>query len=373
MRLMFVITRGDDLGGAQSYLRDLTRRFAADGHDLLVVTGNTGALTDALAESGIPTARCSGLLRQVHPVNDMVSVRRLAAMIRSFQPELVSLHSSKAGTIGRVAARLAGVPCVFTVHGWAFIETVPPPVRVVYRLLERGCAQLTQEIICVSDQVRRMGIDAGIDPAKLTLIHNGLPDLPAELRARPEASDPVAIMVARFAPPKDHATVIRAMASVPGLRLQFVGDGPLEPQARALVRELGLENRVAFLGRRSDVPELLARARIFVLSSRSEAFPISTLEAMRAGLPVVVSDAGGAGEAVRDGETGFLFAPSNAAALAERLARLAADARLRATMGAAGRRLYETEFTFEQMYRRTLAVYESALGAARRRVPVLEG
>lgn len=372
MRVMFVITRGDDLGGAQSYVRDVARRFVEDGHDVHVVAGATGALTDALAAMGISAASCPGLLRQVHPLHDPRAVRHLARLIRENQPDLVSCHSSKAGMIGRVAARLTGTPCVFTVHGWAFIDTVPQPIRGAYRWMERGCAHLADRIVCVSAQVRQMGIAAGIDPAKLTLIHNGLPDTPRQLRANPGEGAPRAIMVARFAAPKDHATVIRALALVPELRLDFVGDGPEEAAAKQLAQQTGVADRIAFLGRRTDVPHLLAKSHIFLLSSLSEAFPISTLEAMRAGLPTVVADVGGAGEAVRHGETGFLFSRADADGLAAHLRALGNDAGLRARMGAAARARFEADFTFERMYRTTLDVYRSAMRPAAMSEAVME-
>lgn len=372
MRLMFVITRGDEIGGAQMHVRDMTRRLAADGHDVHVVVGATGALTDELEAAGISTASCPGLLRQIHPIHDVRAVRQLAGMIRAYAPDLVTCHSSKAGIIGRLAARVAGTPCIFTVHGWAFIDTVPQPIRGTYKLLERICARLAKRVICVSEQVRQMGIDTGVDPAKLVVVHNGMADLPAEYRADPGTEPPRAIMVARFASPKDHATVIRAMALVPELRLDLVGNGPDEDAARALAHEVGVSDRVAFLGVRTDVPELLAQSQIFVLSSLSEGFPISTLEAMRAGLPAVVANVGGAGEAVRDGETGFLFERANPEALAGHLRRLSEDAHLRASRGAAGRRFYEQEFTFDRMYDRTLAIYEGALATAGRQATALK-
>lgn len=372
MRVMFVITRGNDLGGAQSYVRDVARRFSADGHEVHVVAGATGALTDALAAAGIATSACPGLLRQIHPLHDPRAVRHLTRLIRAYRPDLVSCHSSKAGMIGRIAARMTGTPCLFTVHGWAFIDTVPWPVRTAYRWMERSCARLADRIVCVSEQVRQMGIDAGIDPATLTLIHNGLPDVALQLRADPGAGQPRAIMVARFAAPKDHATVIRALAQVPELQLDFVGDGPDEAAARQLAAETGVAGRIAFLGRRTDVPHVLARSHIFVLSSLSEAFPISTLEAMRAGLPTVVANVGGAGEAVRHGETGLLFERGDAAELAARLRVLAADPALRARMGARARARFEAEFTFERMYRATYDVYRAALRPAVVPEPVME-
>ena len=372
MRLMFVITRGDSVGGAQLHVRDLTHRLAADGHDIHVVVGSTGLLTDDLVAAGIQTSCCPGLLREIHPVHDVRAVLQLKHSIAAFNPDLVTTHSSKAGMVGRIAARLAGVPCIFTVHGWAFIDTVPQPIRGIYRLMERGIAPLARQIICVSNHVREMGVEAGIDRNRMVVIHNGLPDVPATHRATPGAGSPRAVMVARFAAPKDHMTVIRAMPHVNGLELDFVGDGPDEEDAKKLADELGVASRIRFLGLRTDVSEVLAGSQIFILSTSSEAFPISTLEAMRAGLPVVVSNAGGAGEAVIDGKTGFTVDRANPIMLADRLNRLAADSELRASMGAGGRKFYEADFTFERMLARTLATYESVLVTTGRPAAVME-
>lgn len=372
MRILFVITRGDDIGGAQMHVRDVTRRLAADGHEIHVVVGATGPLTDELEAAGISTSSCPGLLRQIHPVHDVRAVRQLARTIREFRPDLVTTHSSKAGIVGRLAARLAGAPCIFTVHGWAFIDTVRQPIRETYRQLERGCAHFARHVICVSNQVHQMGVDAGIDPQKLVVVHNGMPDIPAQLRANPGAADPRAVMVARFAAPKDHASVIKALAHVPTLRLDFVGDGPDQETARQLAADAGVADRITFLGRRTDVSEVLARSQIFILSSHSEGFPVSTLEAMRAGLPTVVSKVGGAGEAVHDGQTGFLFARADPIGLAARLNALVADPDLRSRMGAAARRRYEAEFTFERMYERTVGIYESALSSTASRALAMD-
>jgi len=364
MRLMFVITRGDSFGGAQLHVRDLTRQLVADGHDVHVVVGATGTLTDELRASGIATSSCDGLLREVNPIHDLRAVRQLRQQIVEFAPDLVTTHSSKAGMIGRMAARWAGVPCIFTVHGWSFIDTVPQPLRTIYMGLEWCAAPLARQIICVSNQLVEMGSTAGINPKRFVVVHNGIPDSPANLRSNPGSTNPRAIMVARFAAPKDHATVVRAMASVQGLQLDFVGDGPDEAGVKALAQELGVSDRINFLGQRSDVAELLARSHIFILSSKSEGFPISTLEGMRAGLPVIVSNVGGASESVQAGTTGLLFERGDHSALVDHLTRLAGDSGLREEMGLAGRRFYESEFTFDIMYSRTLRVYESVLASA---------
>lgn len=358
MRILHVITRGDEFGGAQSHVRDLAIRQHADGHQVMVATGAFGVLTDALSACGVSTTIAPSLLRAVHPVHDARAIASLRSIIRATQPQIVSTHSSKAGIAGRIAARLVGVPCLYTVHGWAFNTRTPQPMRLVYQGAERGAGLLSSRIICVSDFDRSLGERGGIAARKLTTIHNGLPDIEPELHAaHARTNEPRFISVARFAEPKDFPTLIEAMRSLNGAHLDLVGDGPLLEPMQALAAAAGVADHVHFLGRRSDVPRLLAAADGFVLSSHSEGFPISTLEAMRAGLPVIVSNVGGAPEAVADGQTGFIVPRADPAALRARLAELSASAEMRRSFGEAGRDRFLVSFSFERMYARTMAVY----------------
>jgi glycosyltransferase involved in cell wall biosynthesis len=363
MRLMFVITRGDILGGAQSYVRDLARRFHEDGDDVLVVCGAQGEMTDALAASGIAVAQAPGLLREIHPVHDVRSIASMARLIRSFQPDVVTSHSSKAGIVARLAARIAGAPCLFTVHGWAFNPSEPVAKRIMYRVVERMMAPLASKVICVSQDSLNRGVANGIGEQRMVAIHNGIPDVIPSIRATPgsnEAGSIRVVNVARFAPPKDHETLLRAVQRTPGVTLDLIGDGPAESGARQLATDLGIADRVRFLGNRRDVAELLADAQVFALCSRSEGFPLSTLEAMRAGLPVIVSNVGGAPEAVVDGETGFVVADNSVSGWADGMSRLVGDPAMRSRMGEAGRARYEELFTFDRMYTRVASVYRSA-------------
>jgi glycosyltransferase involved in cell wall biosynthesis len=375
MRLMFVITRGDILGGAQSYVRDLARRFHEDGDDVLVVCGAKGEMTDALAASGIEVAQAPGLLREIHPVHDVRSTASMARLIRSYRPDVVTSHSSKAGIVARLAAQIAGVPCLFTVHGWAFNPSEPVAKRTMYQVLERVMAPLATQIICVSQESLQRGTANGIGKKRMVAIHNGIPDVLPSMRATPGSGDigsVKVISVARFAPPKDHETLLRAVQRIPGVRLDLIGDGPAEAGARQLTAALGIGDRVRFLGNRRDVAALLADSQVFALCSRSEGFPISTLEAMRAGLPVLVSNVGGAPEAVVDGETGFVVADNSVTGWSDGLARLVGDSAMRSRLGEAGRARYEALFTFDQMYAQVASAYRSAARAAISRGRVAE-
>jgi len=169
------------------------------------------------------------------------------------------------------------------------------------------------------------------------------------------AGAPVVICVAGFRAEKDHATLLRAFRAVVDGRpavLRLVGDGPERPAAEALAAELGLEESVEFLGNRTDVDRLLADADVFVLASYAvENLPFAVLEAMAAGLPVVATDVGALAELVRDGVTGALVPPRDAAALARALTAVLADPD-RATLGLAGRAHLQAEFAFDDFVAR---------------------
>jgi glycosyltransferase involved in cell wall biosynthesis len=171
-------------------------------------------------------------------------------------------------------------------------------------------------------------------------------------------------MVARFDVQKDHATLLRALSLLQQYpwTLDLVGNGPLMEQMQSLAAALGIGERVRFLGQRLDVDEILAQAQVSLLTTNWEGFPRSILEAMRAGLPVVASSVGGSGEAIQDGETGYLVPRGNIDFLRDRLAPLLTGPALRVRLGAQGRRRYEEHFTLGHLVNKTLAVYRNILG-----------
>lgn len=368
---MFVVTRGDAIGGVQIHIRDIATALVKSGHAVRVVTGRRGIFTDALRRVGVDEVECRSLQREIDPRQDARAVACLRREIAAFGPDVVSTHSSKAGILGRLACAVGGPPCIFTAHGWAFTEGVPARRRRVYREIERRLAPLAARIICVSEHDRQIAIAAGISRQKVVSIHNGMPDVAPALRADPGGAAPVrVVMIARFSDQKDHATLLRAAAGVEGCLVDFIGDGPTQPAVRALAGELGIDDRVRFLGHRDDVAEVLARSHLFALISKWEGFPRSTLEAMRAGLPAIVSDVGGSAEAIAEHETGFVVPRGDVAAIGERLRRLVGDATLRQRMGKAARHRYETFFTFERMLDETMAVYRSVASRPRSGSPM---
>lgn len=376
-RVLHVITLSD-WGGAQAHVLALARGFR-HLYDVTVACGPGGPLVARLREEGIRVVEIPGLTRTPNPLADLATLVRLSRWMRRERFALVHCHSTKAGLLGRVAARAAGIPAVlFTAHGWPFAGSWwSPIVRSFLALAERMAARFTTTIICVSHHDREAALRAGIGPSwRLKVIPNGIApgpwmvDAPSEEGGRGTGEQCTAVMVGRLHEPKDPITLVNAWARVgASRRLLLVGDGPMRPGVEALILKQGLEGRVAVLGARDDVPVLLRSVDVFVLSSRWEGMPLAVIEAMMSGLPVVATDVGGVSEAVVDGETGFLVPPGNSDALAVALDRLLADPALRRRMGDAGRRRALEHFTEESMLTDTAAVYERALSGLNRTMP----
>jgi glycosyltransferase involved in cell wall biosynthesis len=359
--MLFVITRGDSIGGGQIHVRDMARALQARGVRVGVASGSAGALQAELAQTGIPFFVVHDLVRSINPFFDLVAIGALRRRIRHFKPDLVSCHTSKAGLVGRLAALLEGVPAVFTAHGWQFAEGIPIWQKLTVLSVEIILARLTPRIITVSGYDRDLALKYKLgSPAKIRLVHNGMPWLDKLERREGSSSTVRLIMVARFQTQKDHATLFEALSRLEDLpwSLELVGDGPDMARWQAWVDARGWSGRVRFSGQVLDVPRRLEATDIFVLASLWEGFPRSILEAMRASLPVVVSDVGGVRESVDDGVNGYVVPVRDATALADRLARLLADASLRRSLGDAGRARYENEFTFEAMLARTQNVWD---------------
>lgn len=365
MKVAYIVTRADPIGGVQVHVRELAAALRARGHESTVIISGRGPFLAQLRERGIQTVVVRHLSVPINPLRDFRALREIGAVLKELQPDLVGVHSAKAAILGRLAARSLGIPVILTAHGWTFTPGIPPLQATVYRRIERFMGRFTDKIMAVSEFDRRLGLAAGIVPeSRLVTVYNGIPDVPTELRADPSRTPVRLVMVARLAPQKDHVTLLRALADLQNYRweLDLVGEGPLLEQTKNLAQRLGLSGRVHFLGQRTDVEQLLANSQVALLITNWEGFPISILEAMRAGLPVVASAVAGVGESVHDDQTGYLVPRGDVDVLRDRIARLLGDAQLRARLGANGRRVYERQFTLDAMVNSTLAVYHEVVG-----------
>ena len=359
LKILYVITRAE-MGGSQIHVVDLLRGLR-DTADLELATSETGYLTEAATSLGIPWHIIPAMMQPIHLWNDARALWQCVALLRKVRPSLVHAHTSKAGFLARASAHLVGIPCVFTAHTWCFAEGTSKLWKTVGAPAEQLAARWSSRIINVSDANRELALQKHVaNAAKHVTVHNGIYDSPLRASHAPTAV-PRIVMVARFVPQKAQALLIESVKGVDlPFELTFVGDGPTKEASERQVMEAGLSGKVKFAGLRLDIQEMLAASDIFALFTHWEGFPISILEAMRAGLPMVVSDVGGNREAV-DSTCGFLIPPSDVAAFRAALVKLLADRDLRKSMGCAARHRYQDKFTVDLMIQQTKAVYAAAV------------
>lgn len=360
MHILYIITRAE-MGGSQTHVLDLLRGFRHE-YRLTIATGERGFLTEEAAKLGVSVEILPNLVQPLQPLRDLRAVRETSQLIRRIKPDLVHCHTSKAGIIGRMAARLTSTPAVFTAHTWSFADGTSKSWKLVGTPSERIAAKWTSKILAVSDSNRDLAIDRRVaSPDKIVTVHNGIEDTLYRVRTASEAV-PRIVMVARFAPQKNQAQLIEAVSGIDvPFKLTFIGDGPTRAAAESLVAARGFEDRVEFLGVRKDTDQILAASSIFVLATNWEGFPITILEAMRAGLPVIATDVDGVREAVAHGSTGLLVPKGDTARLRESVRELLTDVDARLRLGRAGRARYESEFTHASMLRKIASVYREVV------------
>lgn len=351
--------RADVLAGIAGHIEDVINALAERGHEVWIVTGE-GIWTDRLRDRGFTVVVIDSMGRAIDPRADAASGAALLGHVRRQRPDVLALHGAKAGALGRLVGVLTRTPVTYTPHAWAFDDGVPEAEAKRYRVLERGLARLPGRILAVSEREREVGLAAGVGrPQQYEVIHNGVGDVDASCGADPTGQPPTVLMVARFEPQKDHDTLLRALATVTDLAwtCQLAGSGPRRAELEALSADLGLSDRVQFLGHVQDMPALLASSQVFAMLSHWESFPLSILEAMRAGLPCLVSDVGGNSEAVTEGVSGHLVPAADVAQAGVALRRLFSDPSHRQALGQAGRQRFEADFKAEAMVSRLEQVY----------------
>jgi len=375
------------MGGPALHVAYLTAGLAERGYETTLVAGSLARGEDSMAfvaeELGIEVQRIVELHREISVLRDAVAIVRLARLIRRVRPHILHTHTAKAGAVGRLAALLAGDArppiVVHTFHGHVLRGYFDPLRTAGFRLLERWLARTSTALVAVSPQVRDDLVALGVAPReRFVVVRLGI-----ELEQRVATAqdgrgenrrvlgvgpDRFAVgWIGRMTGVKRTEDVLRAFRRLRDggvdACLFMIGDGPDRAAVERRAHELGVMRDTFFLGYQEEVAPFYAAFDAMILPSINEGTPVSAIEALAAGRPVVATRVGGVPDVVRDGEDGFLVDPGDVDALADRLARLAADPELRERLGASGRARVIPRYSVERLVDDIDLLYRSLLEA----------
>ena len=384
VRILRVIARLN-MGGPALHVAYLTAGLRERGYDTTLVAGSLARGEDSMSfvadARDVEVVHIDELGREISPFRDLVATVRLARLIRRERPDILHTHTAKAGTVGRVAALLAGRRAprivVHTFHGHVLRGYFGPLRSRFFRLLERRLAAHTTALVAVSPQVRDDLVALGIAPReRFVVIRLGIEldeRVAGAANGRLESRRYLGIAPGRFAVGWiGRMTAVKrtddVLVAFKRLRddgvdavLCMVGDGPDRAQLEQRAHELGVVRNTLFLGYQEDVAQFYAAFDALVLPSSNEGTPVSAIEALAAGRPVVATRVGGVPDVVEEGQDGFLVEPGDTDDLAKRLGQLARDPELRKRMGRAGRDRVLPRYAVERLVDDVDRLYRSLL------------
>jgi glycosyltransferase involved in cell wall biosynthesis len=388
VKVLRVIARLN-MGGPALHVAYLSEGLRERGYDTTLVAGTLARGEDSMsfvAEGlGVRIERVAELSREISPLRDLRAILKLAALIRRERPQILHTHTAKAGAVGRLAALAAGDArppiIVHTFHGHVLRGYFDPVRAYGFRLLERWLATRTTTLIAVSPQVRDDLVALGVAPReKFTVIRLGI-----ELDERITAPEGARAETRRVLGVPQDAFVVGWVGRMTGVKntddvletirllgergvdvyLCMVGDGPDRDHVERRAHDLGVVKRCLFLGYQEEVARFYAALDAMILPSVNEGTPVSAIEALAAGRPVVATRVGGVPDVVAEGEDGFLVDPGSTEQLADRLEQLARDPELRARMGEHGRGRVGDRYAVARLVDDVDRLYKSLLAAAR--------
>lgn len=367
-----------EFGGAQQNTLYTVATLDRDRFEPVLITGPGGYLMDRARELDIDLKVARNMERPVSPARDLLAYRELVRLFRPYgkSPAIVHTHSSKAGILGRWAARKVGIPLiVHSIHGFGFTPGQNPVVNRLFRSAEQITSRITDHFIAVSQSNKEEGVRLGLfDRGKCTVIRSGfnLDEFRSSPPVEPGILDglgipggaPLVLMAACLKPQKAPLDFVRLAARVheviPEVRFLLAGDGELKGELEREISKKGLKGVFFHLGWRKDIPRLMKSSRIVVLTSLWEGLPRVIPQARAAGRPVVATAVDGSAEAIRDGVDGYLCEPGDVDGLARKVVHLLNNPEHSARMGLRGSEAVD-EWDQDTMVKQQEDLYERLL------------
>jgi len=377
-KILFAITKGN-FGGAQRYVYDLATSLPKDKFEAVVACGPASAkatagkegLAEMLQEKKIRVIELASSQRDINILKEIKTFFEILKIIKAEKPDAIHLNSSKIGGLGALAGRIAGVPkIIFTGHGWAFNENRNFFSKALILFLHWLTIMLCHTTIAVSEKTKRDISGLSFVKDKIKVVYNGVSDfnlLPKEesrvILASHDSGKTVIFSISELHKNKGIDVALRALALLPEeikekIVWSIVSDGEEKENLEKLAKELRVENMVRFLGFVPDARKLLSGADIFLLPSRTEAFPYTILEAGMAGLPIIATSVGGVPEVIHDMQNGILVHRNNPKEIAEAVLYYLNHPEKQKEFGGEIKKTIMNFFSLEKMLEETIKLYQ---------------
>ena len=361
-KILYIVTKSD-LGGVTKYLLEIVSNLPNEIVPYFIMSSQ-GYFSEELKKLGIKEEQ----IFFVPMTNSIFDIKthiksnlETLKIIKKIKPDLIHCNSTTGGIIGRVCGFLTRIPIIFTAHGWAFTDGISKGKQIFYKVLETLLAVFSKKIICVSEYDRQIALNVmPFFKDKLVTVHNGISDIEEEFKKKDFSKDELKIvMISRFCPQKDPYTLISAVSQLIkegcNIKLDLYGYGEELDKVLSLIKEKNIEN-ICYKGEISDVTPILKDYDVYTLISNWEGLPIGIIEALRAGLPILVSDVGGNSECVKN--NGYLVKRQDVEDCKKQIKKLYEERKNLSQLGQNSRNLFEKEFTTKKVIDETFSLYE---------------
>ncbi len=355
MRILHIITKLNEMYGAQRHAVESVKDHLAHGHSCMVIAGEVGAASGMLESMGVTVKQASFLKNSYNPITGNKAVNEIVAMIEMYKPDLVISHSTIAGIVTRVACYRKKIPNIFTVQGWPFEIGTSWHQRLAGLVIEYLLKPFSDSYYCVSHYTAKYGIKTlGFKNTNRIYVGGNMHIDKVYTPAVPFRVHKNVLMVAGFRGQKDHISALKALEiivkenKVPGLTLTFVGNGPKRNVIEAFIQERNLGNHINLAGETDNVDAFYDNADIIILPTYYEGLPLSLLEAIQKAKPVIATNVGGNNEVVIDNVNGNLLAVEDYTALATHIIDYYTNNKLQ-QLSVQSRKVYDDVHSYEKV------------------------
>lgn len=365
IKILQIITRADTIGGAQKHVFDISKELKSDGHQVTVISGCSSVFRALVAQEGIDFIGVNCLRREFSFFYDLKTIFFFFKLFVIKRPDIIALHSIKAGLLGRIAGFFSASTIYFTAHGWSHIRDSSGWKQKFYIKLEKYLSLLCSKVICVSQADLNFANEViGIAENRLCLIENGVHPVSNCSQVQHDLTDIKSLLsIVRFQAPKDFETLLLGLSKIKDKSwiLDVLGDGPDMNIVKKRIQDLGLVDKIRLLGFKDNIDNYYQKSDVVILISKSEGLPMSLLEAMSCSKLLIASDVGGISDLIIPEWNGFLVPTGDVEYLSSCLKKVIDSPSIIKEYGNNSKCHFDYNYSFDKMYSKLITLYKDGL------------